>query len=361
MEPTLAIGQRVLVNRIGMDFGEPHVGEIAVFHPPEGRRAGGVRAEAPCDQARRRSACSEPVPQQNASVNFIKRIVAGPGDEIYIKEGHVFRRAAGKSSFVREKDSYITRVRHEPGVQLPGPDQDSGRSLVHDGRQPWRIRRQQVLGASPHRMDHRRRHRHLLAPRPHRDPLAPPARTRAVSSAPPGPAQAPRLAPGAALAAQAAAGGCSPSTVASASASSRAPTRRDGAASPARWWRRACCSTTTRSPRASCARWAALNDSKQHSAEAREELYPLVHAQRREGRGGVAVRARDRRPRPAQDEPRRPARRHARGHRGGLRRGAVSRRRLLGGGVRAPPAGDRRRRRHQRGDRRGIDRRQGHP
>ena len=36
MEPTLAIGQRVLVNRIGMDFGEPHVGEIAVFHPPEG-------------------------------------------------------------------------------------------------------------------------------------------------------------------------------------------------------------------------------------------------------------------------------------------------------------------------------------
>ena len=43
MEPTLAIGQRVLVNRIGMDFGEPHVGEIAVFHPSRRRRAGGVR------------------------------------------------------------------------------------------------------------------------------------------------------------------------------------------------------------------------------------------------------------------------------------------------------------------------------
>ena len=27
MEPTLAIGQRVLVNRIGMDFGDPHVGD----------------------------------------------------------------------------------------------------------------------------------------------------------------------------------------------------------------------------------------------------------------------------------------------------------------------------------------------
>ena len=34
MEPTLAIGQRVLVNRIGMQFSDPHVGEIAVFHPP---------------------------------------------------------------------------------------------------------------------------------------------------------------------------------------------------------------------------------------------------------------------------------------------------------------------------------------
>ena len=32
MEPTLIKGQRVLVDRIGMDFGKPHVGEVAVFH-----------------------------------------------------------------------------------------------------------------------------------------------------------------------------------------------------------------------------------------------------------------------------------------------------------------------------------------
>ena len=36
MEPTLSVGQRVLVNRIGMDLKGPHVGEIVVFHPPEG-------------------------------------------------------------------------------------------------------------------------------------------------------------------------------------------------------------------------------------------------------------------------------------------------------------------------------------
>ena len=104
MEPTLAIGQRVLVNRIGMNFSDPHVGEIAVFHPPEGAEqeqcGTGVRVKAGG------AACSEPVPRE-ASVNFIKRIVAAPGDEIYIKEGHVFRRARGTKAFVVERDGYI--------------------------------------------------------------------------------------------------------------------------------------------------------------------------------------------------------------------------------------------------------------
>ncbi|MCW3017884.1 MAG: signal peptidase, partial [Solirubrobacterales bacterium] len=82
MEPTLAINQRVLVNRIGMDFSEPHVGEIAVFHPPEGseqEECGPVPHVIKLGGA----ACSTPVPKQS-SVNFIKRVVAGPGDEIYI-------------------------------------------------------------------------------------------------------------------------------------------------------------------------------------------------------------------------------------------------------------------------------------
>jgi signal peptidase I len=104
MEPTLAVGQRVLVNRIGTHFGDPHVGEIAVFHPPEGA------TEGRCGLGTRitpgGAACSEPV-RQEASVNFIKRIVAGPGDTIKIVEGHVIRNGE------REQDSYI---RPCPGV-----------------------------------------------------------------------------------------------------------------------------------------------------------------------------------------------------------------------------------------------------
>jgi len=62
--------------------------------------------------------CDAPVPKQ-ASVNFIKRIVAGPGDEIYVKEGHVYRRAAGKSTFVREQDSYIRACGENPECNFP--------------------------------------------------------------------------------------------------------------------------------------------------------------------------------------------------------------------------------------------------
>jgi signal peptidase I len=106
MEPTLAIGQRVLVNRLGMDFGKPHVGEVAVFHPPEGAEQQ-LCGPAPHMVRPGGPPCSEPEPKKSGSVNFIKRIVAGPGDEISIVEGHVIRNG------VREHDSYI---RPCPGV-----------------------------------------------------------------------------------------------------------------------------------------------------------------------------------------------------------------------------------------------------
>ncbi|HEX5852833.1 MAG TPA: signal peptidase I [Solirubrobacteraceae bacterium] len=107
MEPTLKIGQRVLVNRVGMHFNGPHVGQIAVFHPPKGAE------QAICGPSPHRvnpgsgAPCGQAVADKDSKVNFIKRIVAGPGDEIYVKEGHAFRKAAGATQFVAEKDSYI--------------------------------------------------------------------------------------------------------------------------------------------------------------------------------------------------------------------------------------------------------------
>jgi signal peptidase I len=119
MEPTLIEGQRVLANRIAMDFSGPHVGGIYVFHPPEDAK------EEKCGPTPHMvklgaAACSQPVPRKS-SENFIKRAVAGPGDEIYVTEGHVFRRAAGTSRFVAEKDSYIKACGGSPECNFPTP------------------------------------------------------------------------------------------------------------------------------------------------------------------------------------------------------------------------------------------------
>jgi signal peptidase I len=112
MEPTLSINQRVLVNRIGMDLNGPHVGEIVVFHPPVGAQ------ESQCGEPKHQmtAACDTPVPKEDTGTNFIKRVVAGPGDELYIREGHVYRRAKGTSAFVREHDPYIKPCAQEVGV-----------------------------------------------------------------------------------------------------------------------------------------------------------------------------------------------------------------------------------------------------
>ena len=119
MEPTLTVGQRVLVNRIGTDFAGPHVGEVAVFHPPaaaEQQQCG----PTPHTVQPGGAACAQPLLPES-SVNFVKRIVAGPGDQIYISEGHVYRKPTGTSRFVREKDPYIKACGGSSECNFPTP------------------------------------------------------------------------------------------------------------------------------------------------------------------------------------------------------------------------------------------------
>jgi len=120
MEPTLAVGQRVLVNRIGTDFGSPSVGDIEVFHPPVGAEQ---EECGPTPHVVRigGQACASPIPRENTGTNFIKRIVAGPGDEIKILQGHVYRRAKGTAAFQRESDSYIKPCGASQECNFPTP------------------------------------------------------------------------------------------------------------------------------------------------------------------------------------------------------------------------------------------------
>src|SRR5215475_14097367 len=83
MEPTLDVGQRVLINRFIYHLHEPKVGDIVVFHPPAGAEdSPQCGAEVPDTEA-----CPTPTPERS-SQNFIKRIVAVGGDKLSIKEGH---------------------------------------------------------------------------------------------------------------------------------------------------------------------------------------------------------------------------------------------------------------------------------
>ena len=110
MLPTLKIGQRVLVNRLGNRFNDPKIGEIVVFHPPAGAEGTGDT----CGDTNRSpgKACDKPTPQK-ASENFIKRVVGLPGDRLSIHNGHVIRN--GK----QEKDSYIAPCAGGSACNLP--------------------------------------------------------------------------------------------------------------------------------------------------------------------------------------------------------------------------------------------------
>src|SRR4051812_14344136 len=76
MEPTLDIGQRVLVDRITNNFGDPDRGDIVVFHPPRGSESNGEKCGAPRPS---NQACAVATSQES-DTNFIKRVVAIGGD-----------------------------------------------------------------------------------------------------------------------------------------------------------------------------------------------------------------------------------------------------------------------------------------
>jgi signal peptidase I len=100
MLPTLRINQRVLVNRIGNDFTQPHVGDIIVFHPPSNYSACANPAEGENGAGHDNAQACDVAQSQPSSETFIKRVVAGPGDRISIHDGHVIRNG------VEEQDLY---------------------------------------------------------------------------------------------------------------------------------------------------------------------------------------------------------------------------------------------------------------
>ena len=114
MLPTVRINQRVLVDRLAMDFSSPRIGDIVVFHPPDHYNVGCSNSGEGENQSGQYSAAACQVAwKQPSSQTFIKRVVGLPGDHLSIQNGHVIRN--GK----RERDAYIVQCNGDQSCEFP--------------------------------------------------------------------------------------------------------------------------------------------------------------------------------------------------------------------------------------------------
>jgi signal peptidase I len=109
MEPTLDVGERVLVSRVNYHVSDPDRGDIVVFHPPAGADGNRCGITHPPDEA-----CARPTPERS-NLNFIKRIVAVPGDTLSIQNGHAV--VNGKP----QKDSFTIPCQGAGQCSYPRP------------------------------------------------------------------------------------------------------------------------------------------------------------------------------------------------------------------------------------------------
>jgi signal peptidase I len=81
MEPTLLVGDRIMVSKLGLDFGSIHRGDILVFKAPPSEH------------------CGTPVP------DLVKRVIGLPGDHLTSK---------GNTIYVNGKPLQLTWTHYEP-------------------------------------------------------------------------------------------------------------------------------------------------------------------------------------------------------------------------------------------------------
>jgi len=106
MENTLIAGHNVIVYKTGYFFNEPEHGDIIVFMHEEGKF----------------KSIFKYLPIKNpGEVDYIKRVIGLPGDQIDIRDGYVYRKNAGEDEFVKLQEPYVklqgATVSH--GMELP--------------------------------------------------------------------------------------------------------------------------------------------------------------------------------------------------------------------------------------------------
>jgi signal peptidase I len=109
MVPTLAVGQRVLVDRVSFRFSDPHRGDVVVFKPPAGAARAEAVGAAQCGEPRapdNGQPCPRGTPERSDD-NFIKRIVGEPGDRLKVVRNRVYINGQP------QKEPYVEPGSHE--------------------------------------------------------------------------------------------------------------------------------------------------------------------------------------------------------------------------------------------------------
>jgi signal peptidase I len=92
MEPTLEVGDRVVVNRLSYRLGAPERGQVVVFLRPTGER---VAAPDNALSWVRRAVAQGLGSAPPGNEDLIKRVIAGPGDVVQGSQGRVWLNSSG--------------------------------------------------------------------------------------------------------------------------------------------------------------------------------------------------------------------------------------------------------------------------
>lgn len=120
MEPSFEEGQRVLINKVAYKFREPERGDVIVFHSASNRR-----------------------------VEYIKRIIALPGESVEIRGGKVYIHKNG--NVLPLDEPYIKEPPHHDfrGGIIPEDEYfvlGDNRNNSTDSRNGWTVSRQDIIG-----------------------------------------------------------------------------------------------------------------------------------------------------------------------------------------------------------------------
>lgn len=116
MTPSYQDGQRLLVNKVFYRIGEPEMGDVIVFQPPISR-----------------------------SVDYIKRIIAEPGDTVEIKDGTVYVNSVPiHEPYIKAHPSYTMSQRTIPENEyfVLGDNRNNS----NDSHNGWNVDRDSIVG-----------------------------------------------------------------------------------------------------------------------------------------------------------------------------------------------------------------------